>query len=79
MCKHSGDFVIPLEIQYNYWNLNPLEIYYICCIALAKKPKRIFEIGTYNGATTLELAKICCESEIFTLDLPQEKIKEIHS
>ncbi len=70
----ARDFIVPLEIQYSDWNLNPLEIYYICCIALVKKPKRIFEFGTYNGATTLELAKTCPQSEIYTIDLPQDKI-----
>jgi len=34
--------------------------------------KRILEIGTYDGETTFLLSKIFPQSEIFTLDLPED-------
>ena len=35
-----------------------------------KKPKKIFEIGTFEGGTTLIMAMNSPEAEIYTLDLP---------
>jgi predicted O-methyltransferase YrrM len=32
-------------------------------------PKRIFEFGTFDGATTILLASACPAAEVFTLDL----------
>jgi len=39
------------------------------------KPLNLFEIGTFNGRTTLNMASNCSEkSKVYTLDLPKEKI-----
>ncbi|NQU73788.1 MAG: class I SAM-dependent methyltransferase [Candidatus Omnitrophica bacterium] len=38
-------------------------------------PKNIFEIGTFNGRTTLSMAANCTEeTKIYTLDLPKAKL-----
>ncbi len=62
--------VIPLEISFRDWNLTPLELFYLCGIARATAPRRIFEFGTFDGCTTLHLARACPDAEIHTLDLP---------
>ncbi|PPR41511.1 MAG: hypothetical protein CFH22_00543 [Alphaproteobacteria bacterium MarineAlpha5_Bin12] len=41
----------------------------IAFCSIKKKPKRILEIGTYDGFTSFLLSKIFPESEIITLDL----------
>jgi hypothetical protein len=38
------------------------------------QPRRIFEIGTFNGSTTLLMALNAPEAEIFTLDLPPSEL-----
>jgi len=49
----------------------------MCCILAAVKkfdPSNIFEFGTFDGRTTLNLAEYSRkDTRIFTLDLPQEK------
>jgi predicted O-methyltransferase YrrM len=42
----------------------------LCLIARFLKPKRIFEIGTLNGYTTLHLAANAPHATVYTLDLP---------
>lgn len=61
---------VPLEISFQDWNITPLELFYICCMAKATSPKTIFEFGTFDGCTTLHLARFCPQAEIHTLDLP---------
>jgi predicted O-methyltransferase YrrM len=61
--------IVTMEVGYNYWNISPLELYLLSCIAISCKPRKIFEIGTYDGATSLQLAKCCPNSQVFTLDL----------
>ena len=59
------DMVVPLP-----------ELLTLGAICLFIKPRRIFEIGTYTGSSTLEMAiNTFDETEILTLDLePSEKI-----
>lgn len=39
------------------------------------KPLNLFEIGTFNGRTTLNMASNCSKkSKVYTLDLPKEKL-----
>jgi predicted O-methyltransferase YrrM len=66
------EMIVPMDVGYNYWNISPLELYLLGCIAISCKPKKIFEIGTYDGATSLQFAKCCPDSEIFTIDLPPQ-------
>jgi predicted O-methyltransferase YrrM len=51
----------------------PNETQILSTLACALKPRAVFEIGTYNGFTTLHLAYNTPEdSKIFTLDLPPD-------
>lgn len=64
---------IILENFLGHWgNISVEEVCKIALIVKFLKPKKIFEFGTYNGMTTLQLAlnapKNC---RIFTLDLPE--------
>ncbi len=47
------------------------DLYALLRVVRWLKPRRIFEIGTYNGFTTAHLA-INSEAEVYTLDLPLE-------
>lgn len=66
------EIIVTMDVGRNYWNITPLELYSLSCIAISCNPKKIFEIGTYDGATTLQLAKCCPNSQIFTMDLPPQ-------
>ncbi len=57
------------DLNYTRSNATPLEMYCLMCIAQFAAPERIFEIGTFDGATTLRLALACPEAEVMTLDL----------
>jgi predicted O-methyltransferase YrrM len=65
---------IVLENFLGHWgNVSIEELCKICLIVRFLQPKRILEIGTYNGMTTLQMAlnapKDCVT---YTLDLPEE-------
>jgi hypothetical protein len=67
-------FRVPLgDVTYRTFNMDPMEQYCVTAIAAIRRPKRIFEFGTYDGATTLLLARAAPEAEIFTVDLPPSK------
>jgi predicted O-methyltransferase YrrM len=53
-------------------NVTPVELLTLNSLVRAQAPRRIFEIGTFNGRTTLNLALNAPEAEVFTLDLPAE-------
>jgi len=56
-------------------NIIDSELEIIIKIVSTLKPKRIFEIGTFDGRTTINLANNTPEDTvIFSLDLPKEKI-----
>lgn len=59
-------------VTFRLSNLDPYERYAVAALAVLRKPRRILEIGTYDGATTLLLARAAPDAEIFTLDLPPE-------
>lgn len=64
----------PIEmgtITYTQSGMGPYEQYVLRGVAALTRPRRIFEIGTFEGETTLALAEAAPESEIFTLDLPR--------
>ncbi len=65
----SREIIVPMDVGHNYWNVSPLELYCLGCIAIICQPQKIFEIGTYDGATSLQFAKSCPGSQIFTIDL----------
>jgi len=68
----SGTTVSMGDVTYKAWNMDPLERFCIAAIARLVKPERIFEFGTFDGATTLLLARSVPSAQIFTLDLPPE-------
>lgn len=63
---------IQLENFLGHWgNVSIEELCKICLIVRYLKPKKILEIGTYNGMTTLQMAlNAPPECTTFTLDLP---------
>lgn len=65
---------IQIENFLGHWgNVSIEEICKIALIAKFFKPKKVFEFGTYNGMTTLQLALNTPEdTKIYTLDIPPE-------
>ena len=65
---------IHLENFLGHWgNVSIEEICKIALIARFLKPKKVFEFGTYNGMTTLQLALNTPEDTIiYTLDIPPD-------
>ncbi|MDP6745173.1 MAG: class I SAM-dependent methyltransferase [SAR324 cluster bacterium] len=58
-------------------NVTPLELESICKVINHYRPKSMLEIGTFDGMTTLHLSMNADDdAEIYTLDLPREKINE---
>jgi len=55
-------------------NVSKEELEAISTITAFRKPKRIFEIGTFDGRTAINLAANAPNAEVFTLDLPQDNI-----
>lgn len=60
------------DMTYRVSNMDPFELYCLAAITRIRRPRTIFEFGTYDGATTLWLARNVPEAQIFTLDLPPE-------
>ena len=57
-------------------NITPLELVVISLLISTLKPKKILEIGTYNGRTTINMAlNQPKDGEIITFDLPNNKTK----
>ena len=51
---------------------NQVDLLYVTAIAKAIGARRMFEIGTYLGRTTLHLAKVAPDARVWTLNLPPE-------
>lgn len=58
-------------VTYTQSGMGPYEQYVLRGVAHLRRPRRIFEIGTFEGATTLILAEAAPSAEIYTLDLPR--------
>jgi predicted O-methyltransferase YrrM len=58
-----------LDIERNCGGMPPQDLYAVLRVALWVKPQRIFEIGTFNGVTTTNLA-MNTDAVVYTLDLP---------
>ena len=58
------------DVGFRLFNLDPTERFVLAALAQLRRPRRIFEFGTYDGATTLLLARAAPEAEVLTLDLP---------
>jgi len=64
---------LPIEmgvVSYGQSGMGPYELYVLRGIASLIQPRRIFEVGTFEGATTLALANAAPDAEVLTLDLP---------
>ena len=48
------------------------EISSLCHLVAARRPRKVLEIGSYRGLTTLNIALNAPEAEIHTLDLPPD-------
>ena len=57
-------------------NISALELAAICKIVRQKQPKKIFEIGTFDGRTTLNMAANAKEAIVYTLDLPESYVAQ---
>lgn len=63
---------IPLRFQ-SGGGTDPREILNLAAVTKLLQPKRIFEIGTYNGRTTaVFILNSSPDCEVFTLDLPPD-------
>lgn len=60
-----------LGLDSGYGAMPPQDLFALLRVARWIAPRRIFEIGTFQGATTAHLA-LNTSAEIFTLDLPRE-------
>lgn len=68
------DTKVPVgDVQLTWSNMPPAAIYALTAIIRLRRPSRIFEIGTYDGATTLHMAAAAPSAEIWTLDLPESE------
>ena len=67
----SEDVNIP--VKWELGSISDLETRFICTISMGTKAEKIFEIGTFLGRTTVNLAyNTVKNAKIYTLDLPQE-------
>lgn len=58
-------------------NISLAEIAVMSKLVKRYNPKRLFEIGTFDGRTTLNLAaNASADAEVYTLDLPKDKLSE---
>jgi hypothetical protein len=54
-------------------NVSLLELLVLSRMARERRPRAVFEIGTFNGRTTLALAANAPDATVFTLDLPPDQ------
>ncbi|MEW6381814.1 MAG: class I SAM-dependent methyltransferase [bacterium] len=58
-------------------NISPVELLVITKLVQQYQPKMLFEIGTFDGKTTLNMAANCsAESKVYTLDLPKNGLND---
>lgn len=57
-----------------FGHITEFELKVICQIVLKHRPSVIFEIGTFEGRTTLNMALNAPEAQIYTLDLPAAEL-----
>jgi len=62
------------DIVYRPFNMDPTERFCVAALAQLLHPRRIFEFGTYDGATTLLLARAAPQAQVTTFDLPPEDV-----
>ncbi len=62
------------EIDHADGNVSEEELRCISKLVKHFQPKTIFEIGTFDGRTTLNMAMNSPEAELVTIDLPQDEL-----
>ncbi|HEX7095269.1 MAG TPA: class I SAM-dependent methyltransferase [Acidimicrobiales bacterium] len=62
------------QLERRLWNLGALEQAVLCQVIRSIEARAVFEIGTFDGATTRLLASSLThpDGRVFTLDLPEE-------
>jgi len=66
-----------LEKESQDGNVTPEELVVLASLSARFQPEKIFEIGTFDGRTSLNLiANARPDTELYTLDLPQSAITE---
>ena len=58
-----------VDYKYEYGTMPVHELMTLCRMIRYKRPRVAFEIGTYHGGTTLQIASHS-EAEVYTLDMP---------
>jgi hypothetical protein len=71
LCRDSG--VIFTETRKADGNVNLAETAVLNALCRTYRPRTVFEIGTFDGRTTLNFA-LNCDAEIHTLDLPAAEL-----
>lgn len=67
------ELVLPLgDLTWRRSNLDPIEQATLLALIALRKPRRMFEIGTYDGSTTRRLAAAAPAAHVWTLDLSPE-------
>jgi methyltransferase family protein len=56
----------------SYCSMTLWEISALCCVVVAMRPKKILEIGSFRGLTTLNLALNAPQAEVHTVDITDE-------
>ena len=70
---HERHPVVLLDAEDSDGNVTVFELLVLARLTRARRPQRVFEIGTFQGRTTMNLAANApAEAHIFTLDLPAE-------
>ncbi len=73
--REAKQQVVPMgDVRYGMWNMDPLEQFSLAALAGIRQPEHIFEIGTFDGATTMLLARMVPQAQIYTLDLPPDHV-----
>lgn len=68
--------ILMLPTAPGYGGMSSQDLYALLRVVRWIQPKRIFEIGTFQGITTAHIA-VNCDAEIYTLDLPRDLAGEV--
>ena len=71
--------VIKMEVAKKIWNIMPQELYIMSCIVQELQPEKIFEFGTYDGATTMQLASCSPHAEVVTIDFSPKPTPDFYA
>lgn len=65
-----------VDYRYELGDMCLAELVALCRIVRCYRPRVVFEIGTFHGGTTLQMAANC-NAQIYTLDLPPDAVKPV--